>query len=78
MLGFPGGSVSKESACHEGDLGSQRSLGEGIGSPHQYSSLENPMDREAWWVSVHGVSKNQTGLSDCTLKIILSNSPVEF
>ena len=34
--------------------GSGRSPGGGNGSPLQYSSLENPMDREAWWATVHG------------------------
>ena len=47
-LGFPGGSVGKESACNVGDLGSipglGRSPGEGTGYPLQYSGLENPMD----------------------------------
>ena len=50
---FLGGSDSKESTCHVGDLGSipglQRSLGEGNGNPLQYSCLENSMDRGAWW-----------------------------
>ena len=31
--------------------------GEGNGNPLQYSCLENPMDREAWWATVHGVTK---------------------
>ena len=39
---------------------------EGNGNPLQYSCLENPMDRAAWWAAVHGVSKNQTQLSDFT------------
>ena len=51
--GFPGGSDSKDSACNAGDLGSipalGRSPGEGNGYPLQYSCLENPMDRGAWW-----------------------------
>ena len=34
--------------------------GEGNGNPLQYSCLENPMDREAWWVIVHRVSESQT------------------
>ena len=58
-----GGSVGKESACSEGDLGSTpglgRSLGEGNGYPLQYSGLENPMD-----CIVHGVTKSQTRLRD--------------
>ena len=42
------------------------SLGEGNGTPLQYSCLENPMDRGAWWAAVHGVAKSQTRLSDFT------------
>ena len=38
--------------------------GEGNGNPLQYSCLENPMDREAWWAVVHGVAKSRTRLSD--------------
>ena len=49
---FPGGSISKESACNAGDPGSipgwGRSPGEGNGNPLQYSCLKNPMDRGAW------------------------------
>ena len=59
MLGFPGGSDGKESACNVGDLGSiprlGRSPGEGKGYPLQYSGLENSMD-----CIVHGVPKSQT------------------
>ena len=62
--GFPGGSYGKESACNAGDLGLnpglERSPGEGDGYPLQYSCLENPMDREAWWATVHGVQKSPT------------------
>ena len=47
VMGFPGGSVSKESACSAGDLGlipgSGRTPGEGNGNPLQYSCLENPI-----------------------------------
>ena len=54
----------KESACNAGDLGlipgSGRSSGEGNGGSLQYSCLENPMDRGAWWATVHGVTKSQT------------------
>ena len=63
-----GGSDGKESACNVVDRGlipgSGRSPGEGNGNPLQYSCLENPMDREAWWATVHGVAKSQTRLSD--------------
>ena len=66
--GFPGGSDGKESACNTGDPGSipglGRSLGEGNGNPVQYSFLENPTDRGAWWASVHGVAKSRTQLND--------------
>ena len=62
--GFPGGSDGKECACNAGDLvsisGSGKSPGEGNGYPHQYSCLENSMDRGAWWTMVHGVTKSQT------------------
>ena len=48
MIGFPGGSDEKASACNAGDLGSVpglgRSPGEGNGTPLHYSCLENPMD----------------------------------
>ena len=60
-MGFPGGSDSKEFACKAGDLGSihglGRSHGEGNGNPLQYACLENFMDREAWWATVHGVAE---------------------
>ena len=39
---------------------------EGKGNPLQYSCLENPMDREDWWATVHGVTKSRTRLSDFT------------
>ena len=41
-------------------------IGEGNGTPLQYSCLENPMDGGAWWAAVHGVAKSQTRLSDFT------------
>ena len=40
--------------------GSGRSPGGRNGNPVQYSGLENPMDRGAWWALVHGVPKSQT------------------
>ena len=45
-------------------LSTQPYPGEGNGNPLQYSCLENPMDRGAWWATVHGVTKSQTRLSD--------------
>ena len=41
-----------------------RSLAEGNGNPLQYFCLENPMDRVAWWATVHRVIKSKTQLSD--------------
>ena len=67
---LPGGSDSKASVCNAGDTGSipgsGRSPGESNGTPLQYSCLENPMDRGAWWATVHGVAKSRTQLSDLT------------
>ena len=67
--GFPGGASGKEPTCHAGDLrdaglipGLGRSSGGGHGNPPQYSCLENPMDRGAWQVTVHGVTQSQTEL----------------
>ena len=68
LLGFPGGSEGKRSACSAGDLGSipglGRSSGEGNSYPLQYFGLEDSMDRGAWQAVVHGVAKSQTRLSD--------------
>ena len=44
----------------------QHRIGEGNGTPLQYSCLENPMDGGAWWAAVHGVVKSRTWLSDFT------------
>ena len=41
-------------------------MGEGNGTPLQYSCPENPMDGGAWWAAVHGVTKSWTRLSDFT------------
>ena len=63
VMGFPGGSAGKESACNAEDLGSIPGLGrppeEGKGYPLQYSSLENSMD-----CIVYGVAKSRTRLSN--------------
>ena len=68
FLGFPGGSDGKESTCNAGDLGLipglGRSPGGEHGNPFQYSCLENPMHRGAWWATVHGFRKSWTWLSD--------------
>ena len=61
--GFPGGSVVKNMPAKAGDiggmdsiLGSGRSPIGGNGNPLQYFCLKNPMDRGAWWATVHGVA----------------------
>ena len=65
---LPCSSDGKESACNVGDPGSVpglgRSPGEGNGNPIQYSCLENPMDRGAWWATVYRFTKSLTRLSD--------------
>ena len=45
-------------------------IGEGNGTPLQYSCLENPMDGGAWWAAVHGVAKSRTRLSDFPFSIV--------
>ena len=70
----------KNSPANAGDVrdvglisGLGRSPGGGYGSPLQYSYLENPMDRGAWWTTVHRVTESWTVLKQlsihaCTLK----------
>jgi len=66
LLGFPGGSEVKNPPVMAGDagsiLGSGRSPGEGHDNPLQYSCLENPMDRGAWWATVYRVIKSPARL----------------
>ena len=68
-MDFPGGASAKKSPANAGDIrdagsvpGSGRSPGGGHGNPLQYSYLENPMDRGAWWATVHTVTKSWTQL----------------
>ena len=60
--------MGKNPPANAGDVGSipglGRSSGEGNGNPLQYSRLGNPMDRGAWWATVHMVAKSQTRLSN--------------
>ena len=67
-LGLPWWLSGKESACTAGDEGltpgSRSSSGEGNVNPFQFSCLGNPMDRGAWWATVHGVKKSQIRLTD--------------
>ena len=66
FVGFPAGTV-KNPPANAGDIrdvgstpGSERSPGRRNGNPLQYSCLENPMVRGAWWATVHGVAKHWT------------------
>ena len=60
--------MAKNLPANAGDIGSipvsGRSPGEGNSNPFQYSCLENPMDRGAWWATVQGVSKSHIQLSN--------------
>ena len=60
-MDFPGGSMVKNLPASAGDTGliagSGRFPGGVHGNPVQYSCLENPMDREAWWSTIHGVTR---------------------
>ena len=64
---FPGGALVKNSPANAGDIrdtgsipGSGRSPGGGHGNPLQYSCLQNPMDRGAWWAAIHRVPESDT------------------
>ena len=71
--GFPGGSVVKNQPASVGDArsisGPGRCPGEVSGNPLHYSCLKNPMDRGAWWATVHRVAKSQAQLSNWTTTI---------
>ena len=67
LEGFPGGSLVKYPPANEGDTGdvgsipgSGKSPGGGNGNPLQYSCLENPKDRGAWWTTVRGITELDT------------------
>ena len=62
---FPDSSVGKESACNAGDPGSIPQLGRSPGVRERLPTpVENSMDGEAWWATVHEVAKSWKGLSD--------------
>jgi len=70
-INFPGGSVVKNLPDSAGDTENSSSIpesvrypGGGSSNPCQYSCLENPMDRGAWWAAVHGVIRSWTRLID--------------
>ena len=68
MLGFPGGSDNKESVCNAEtwiqSLGWEDPLEEGVATHSSILAWRIPMDRGAWWATVHGVAKSWTQLSD--------------
>ena len=75
---FPDGLVVKNPPAKAGDESSVpglgRSPGEGNGSPLQCSYLENPVDRGAWWATVHRVTKSQTQLKQLSMYTLTSKS----
>ena len=74
-MGFPDGSVVKNPPGNAGDAGLipgwGRCPGGGHGSPLQYSCLENPMGRGAWWATVHEVAKETDLVTEQQQYIIL-------
>ena len=67
LKGFPDGAVVKNPPANAGDArdegsipGAGRSPGEGKSNPLQYSCLENSIDRETWWATVHDFAKSQS------------------
>ena len=62
--GLPWWQSGKESICNTRGMGLRRSPGEGNGNPLQYFCLGNLLDRGAWWITVQGVTKNQTRQRD--------------
>ena len=66
--GFPGGSAGEEFTCNAGNLdlipGLGRSLGEGMATHSRILAWRIPMDRGAWWATVHGVAESWTQLSN--------------
>ena len=72
---FPGGPVIKNLPANAGDTGDEssipglgRSPGGGHGHPLQYSCLEDPTDRGAWWATVHRVTKSRTQLKQLSIE----------
>ena len=75
----------QEPVCHAGGIrdagsipGSGRSPGEGHGNPLQYSCLENPMGRGAWWATVHGVTKESDTTEEIACTQGMANAQVAW
>ena len=68
IYGFTGGSNAKESACNAGDLdstlGQEDPLEMGMATSSNILAWRIPIDRGAWWATVHGVPKSWTRLSN--------------
>ena len=76
--------VVKNLAASEEDVrdagvipGSGRSPGGGQGNPLQYSCLENPMNRGAWWATVHGVTQSRTQLKRLSTRSVLGTPDIQ-
>ena len=72
-MDFPGGTVVQNLHANSGHTryegltpGSERSPGEGNGNPFQYSSLENPMDRRAWWATYSPWGSKESDMTEHT------------
>ena len=78
LMGFPGGTAGKESACNAGDLGLipgvARSPGEGNSYPLQYSGLENSMDCVVHWVDPHSMGSQRVRHDWATFTFININN----
>ena len=74
LIGFPGGSVVKNANAGDTRLipRLRRFPGKGNGNPCQYSCLGNPMNRGAWWPTIHGVAK-ELDLETITILLIRKN-----
>ena len=76
--------ISMQSWTRLKRLSMHECIGEGNGNPHQYSCLENPIDRRAWWAAVYGVSQHRAQLKrlsssinmQALLSLILEDGPL--
>ena len=81
LQGLPGGSVVENPPANVGDVDSihelERSSGKGNGNPLQYSCLKNPMDRGAWWATVHRFAMSGIMIEHITVfSFVKSDNPI--